>query len=874
MGRFLILFAVLFISSLFLVVGAAEKSVKGRGKVPTWKEIEEAFTKQHSPEFTIQHIVSASVAACTGHAMPVAVNPIKTATALIAHASVDGVMTLLACAVENALFGVPLPEPLARALVYQAAASKSARLLVAALGDNALNHFSFLVKAMPRTGNAPSWTPLHAAVSNNLHILSMAKDALRERLPSGVQGGGESLLSFADSMKRLATALARHSSDKRPLEEAILAFSIRNQTDGGKIISWPITDDGTVEGVAGESDHYNVGDGNSSTISTSPQSLMRTLPLRHPRAIANALSAQLVQIMLQMASRTGAARLTSGTTSIATGTTDSLSPNKPTPTTDTTSIVGKARTLWATVAPAASLALSVDDLGRTPIHIAAAGGATAALSHLLRAVTSAASAEWELGIALHGRNVKGGGAIITSAIEASMSAISLIAFLPDSLGVTPLQSACNRKYWDTVQVLLQLSFPTTTTTPTTISSFEMQQKQQAIDTCLDLASQHAISYSNVTKMSTSAMSDTYNASIVANAAALGWETITNHRHHSSSPSSKSNVINDLLEKSKTNNCQIDTIDFSKLTPEIFLQHYLGSSRPLRIRGLGESGSNIARLFDKDVLMKRAGNVTLLVSDIPYAKSFRVSSGIDDTDDDVKGLITAPRNMSLIEFITNLEKSRGEYIFETPRDAETIFAQYSPRKLLPSFLRRARIPTILAASAAPVVATSADTLCIDLNCLYEIEDGISVKFGAIPGIGWGPVLRRHQHVIDSLLLVGLEPPMRPQFFLGASGTGSPYHVHKDALNILFAGEKQWWIAPPSTSCYSTVPIIEWITTKPTSTADTADTNSSCMPSDAMYQCTQMAGDMLFVPAGWAHAVLNLKTSIGVAVEFPAIPTMGY
>ena len=864
MGRlFLTLFAVL-LSSVFLVVGAAEKNIKGRGKVPTWKEIEEAFAdRRQSQEFTIQHIVSASVAACTGHAMTVAVNPIKTATALIAHASVDGVMTLLACAVENALFGVPLSEPIARALVYEAAARKSARLLVAALGDNALTHFSLLVKAMPRAGNAPSWTPLHAAVSNNLHILSMAKDALRERLPSGVQGGGESLLSFADSMKRLATALARHSSDKQPLEDAILEFSIRNQTDGGgKLISWPITDDGTVEGVAGESDHYNVGDTSSSSTSTSPQSLLRTLHLRHPRAIANALSAQLVQIILQMASRTGTARLTtSGVTKGIIGTDSTQS--KPTP---DISQVGKARAQWATVAPAASLALSLDDLGRTPIHIAAAGGATAALNHLLRAVASAASSEWELGMALRGGSKKDGSSIITSATEASMSAISLIAFLPDSLGVTPLQSACNRKYWDTVQVLLQLSSPTTTT-DTAKSSIEMQQKQQAIDTCLDLMSQQAIINSNVTKMSTSEMTD------VVNTAALGWDTITNQ--HASS--SKSNVINDLLEKSKSNNdCQIDTIDFSKLTPEIFLQHYLGSSLPLRVRGLGGSGSNISRLFDKDVLLKRAGNVTLLVSDIPYAKSFRVARGIDDTDDDVKGLITAPRNMSLIEFISNLEESRGEYIFETPGDSETIFAHFSPRKLLPRFLRRARIPTILAAPAL-------DTLCIDLNCLYEIEDDISIKLGAKPGVGWGSVLRQQVPIggdknvvsgVDSLLLVGLEPPMRPQFFLGASGTGSPYHVHKDALNILFAGEKHWWISPPSTSCYSTIPIIEWITTNTTSTIDDITSVSSCMPSNAMYQCTQMAGDMLFIPAGWAHAVLNLKTSIGVALEFPAIPTMGY
>ena len=31
------------------------------------------------------------------------------------------------------------------------------------------------------------------------------------------------------------------------------------------------------------------------------------------------------------------------------------------------------------------------------------------------------------------------------------------------------------------------------------------------------------------------------------------------------------------------------------------------------------------------------------------------------------------------------------------------------------------------------------------------------------------------------------------------------------------------------------------------------------------CVQRAGDLLFVPTGWAHAVVNLAESVGVAVE---------
>ena len=34
----------------------------------------------------------------------------------------------------------------------------------------------------------------------------------------------------------------------------------------------------------------------------------------------------------------------------------------------------------------------------------------------------------------------------------------------------------------------------------------------------------------------------------------------------------------------------------------------------------------------------------------------------------------------------------------------------------------------------------------------------------------------------------------------------------------------------------------------------------------YTCIQEEGDALYVPAGWGHAVINLETSIGVAVEW--------
>ena len=35
---------------------------------------------------------------------------------------------------------------------------------------------------------------------------------------------------------------------------------------------------------------------------------------------------------------------------------------------------------------------------------------------------------------------------------------------------------------------------------------------------------------------------------------------------------------------------------------------------------------------------------------------------------------------------------------------------------------------------------------------------------------------------------------------------------------------------------------------------------------LLQCVQNPGDLLFVPSGWTHSVVNMDEVIGVAVEF--------
>jgi hypothetical protein len=62
--------------------------------------------------------------------------------------------------------------------------------------------------------------------------------------------------------------------------------------------------------------------------------------------------------------------------------------------------------------------------------------------------------------------------------------------------------------------------------------------------------------------------------------------------------------------------------------------------------------------------------------------------------------------------------------------------------------------------------------------------------------------------------------------------------------------------PSTSYYTTLPAAAWLESRyPSERAD-----------GKVLECTQMAGDVVYVPRQYGHATLNTQESIGVAQEF--------
>ena len=103
--------------------------------------------------------------------------------------------------------------------------------------------------------------------------------------------------------------------------------------------------------------------------------------------------------------------------------------------------------------------------------------------------------------------------------------------------------------------------------------------------------------------------------------------------------------------------------------------------------------------------------------------------------------------------------------------------------------------------------------------------------------------------------------RIQVYLGPADSGAPWHFHRSAVNALVFGRKRWRLLPPAHAMYSTVP------------SSTAFSATGALPetrTGTFMELVQEAGDLLFVPDGWAHMTMNEATSAGVAFEDFAFP----
>ena len=328
----------------------------------------------------------------------------------------------------------------------------------------------------------------------------------------------------------------------------------------------------------------------------------------------------------------------------------------------------------------------------------------------------------------------------------------------------------------------------------------------------------------------------------------------------------------------------------RLTAQQFAEKHVATGLPAMLRAHAAAW-RIRAVLTRDALLGRFGDLDFPVAAVPYARSFGGAAHRARLRDfAASALLLAPGGPLTAGAAGGGDDDGGggnstpaapEYIFDAPgRTTATAAvdahgevaaltaaaAAAGPRwaadavavellrslSLVPDVLR-GRVPLAepLAAGTA-ALPTPRDGHALAAQLRAVVEEAASPAGGA--GGAAATAAASPLVLCETAPCSEAAPPPKPQFFLGPPGSGAPMHMHKDAINILAHGEKRWLLLPPKDALYSSEPVSEWLA------AGRAPSNATV--------CTQRAGDVLFVPRGWAHAVLNTKTSVGFAIEFSA------
>ncbi|CAJ1458036.1 unnamed protein product [Effrenium voratum] len=196
---------------------------------------------------------------------------------------------------------------------------------------------------------------------------------------------------------------------------------------------------------------------------------------------------------------------------------------------------------------------------------------------------------------------------------------------------------------------------------------------------------------------------------------------------------------------------IVVLDSSSLTAQRFIDEFVALKRPVLLKQAARDAegscrdSSCCRLgfrWQKDELLRHAGDARSLVSDIPYGSDFGLDSSLEEP-------------MTLRDFLTR-----------------------HPRK-------RRRCDAL---GKRPYFFVAVD---------HETQPELALLLEATLGLrlGAAPPFPRFEQPLDLLSATTL------QFAIGDEGSGSPLHFHQDAVNLLLCGRKRWWLLPPSGSAMS-------------------------------------------------------------------------
>jgi ankyrin repeat protein len=243
-------------------------------------------------------------------------------------------------------------------------------------------------------------------------------------------------------------------------------------------------------------------------------------------------------------------------------------------------------------------------------------------------------------------------------------------------------------------------------------------------------------------------------------------------------------------------CDFDQYNADEITGEDIFFKYIARNAPILIRGLLDHWP-ANELYRKENFTAVYGNLSVEVSDIPYANKFGGA-----------GKVT----MTMGEYIINTDKHHvvgGEH---------------------PWYVFRGH-PIPQASEGA--TSTVPYEKCPTPQVIYDAAKRFYPK----------PVASIESK--DSR-----EMFVNAQFALGGGGTGAPVHFHNTAWSALVYGAKKWVVYPPGHAVMSNMQIKEYFETDLQQIADQGAQSKSCV---------QLAGDVMIIPENYGHGVLNIEVS---------------
>eukprot|EP01079_Euglenida_sp_SAG-EU17-18_P009314 gene9314-239_t len=102
----------------------------------------------------------------------------------------------------------------------------------------------------------------------------------------------------------------------------------------------------------------------------------------------------------------------------------------------------------------------------------------------------------------------------------------------------------------------------------------------------------------------------------------------------------------------------------------------------------------------------------------------------------------------------------------------------------------------------------------------------------------------------------------QLTLGSIYSGTPPHFHEETALALAAGVKLWFFFPPPQAHFVVSGLhvehaMRWY--------EAYMSKGALQPYGKPFMCLQAAGQVMYVPPNWAHAVINVNTTLGVAYQ---------